>query len=289
MNSHASLDADSTAREAKDAEDLQEIEILLSARVYLFTLFHKAFGGEPTSELLEVLGSAATIKALDPYVSNGTLGSLRAFLPEVAAKAHDESYLWDIEAEYARALVGPGVLPAVPWESPYKSHESAFMQEGTLEVRKLYRRCGLEPLACQHVPDDHVSLLCAFAAVRSKRALESFRASDGEALRSLIEEQCVFARDHLASWLGRYAAKMCSMKTACLYPQMAKGLAAFARQDETFCAHLMLWLDEGLEDGGTALSSCLPACGIEQADLGRLENLRLQGLEENELVAIDRG
>lgn len=266
-----------------DTDSIPALEVLLFARTYLFTLFHKAFGGNPRQDLLEELCCSTALNALDEYASvDSTEDKLRVFLSQIPARiAQGEMKLWDIEAEYTRAFIGPASLPALPWESPYLSKDAAFMQQSTLEIRSIYRAQGLEARASHHVPDDHISILCAFAAIQAQKARDALYAGAKEELRALLEEQCAFVRDHLASWLDDYAARMCRMKTALLYPQLAKGLAAFVKQDRDFCAEAILWID----DLNTELPQLSLADELKSAeiDLERLRALRLAHLEENEL------
>ena len=119
-------------------------------------------------------------------------------------------------------------------------------------------------------------------AAQARAALAAWREGSWELLRAALEEQCAFDRDYLAGWLPDYAAGLCRMKTAHLYPQLAKGLAAFARLDRDFCANAMAWLasGEGLPEGAPRASRL---CEELQAYEGRLRAIRLKGLEENEL------
>ena len=75
------------------------------------------------------------------------------------------------------------------------------------------------------------------AAAQARAALAAWREGSWEPLRAALEEQCAFDRDYLAGWLPDYAAGLCRMKMAHLYPQLAKGLAAFAQLDRDFCAN----------------------------------------------------
>lgn len=45
-------------------EEMDSCEKILSARAYLYLLFHKLYGGEPTEELMEALGGSDTSEAL---------------------------------------------------------------------------------------------------------------------------------------------------------------------------------------------------------------------------------
>lgn len=265
---------------------LDYLGILLFARMYLFEMFHKVFGGKPTPELLEVLCACTTLDALDEYATEEEVeGKLRDYLLALGQRENRAALLWDIEAEYTRVLVGPGRLPAPLWESPYLSKEASLMQESTLAVRSMYRSFGLEPVACGHVPDDHVSLLCYFAAIRARAAYEAFCAGSWELLRDLMVEQCAFGRDHLVAWIPEFAARLCHVDGAVLYPQVGKGLAGFVQRDCDMCANAITFLGEWLASGGCGLPSEVVPVEVE-ADYERLCAVRLYGLKENELRAV---
>ena len=263
---------------------------LMEARCYLYTLFHKVFGGQPTAEFLGEAARGACEGAWGAFAEEDeTIGRLREHVCRLGGNL-DKDAMRGIEAEYTRALIGPAALPAVPLATPWLTHEGASMSEVTLKVRAAYRERGLEPRALHHVPDDHVSLLCAYMARRGAEALELLRVGDIGALRGELESQCAFVRDYLASWLSAYASKVCTMKTALLYPQMAKGLAAFVERDLTLCASAMLWADEAGES--FTADAALPAAtdgdrGPGASALERLCALRPRGIEENELVQVE--
>ena len=69
------------ASEAQDARaDALAVHALLIARTYMYTLFHKALGGEPTSELIAHLTSDVTLNVTDEYAQDETMRGLQAFL-----------------------------------------------------------------------------------------------------------------------------------------------------------------------------------------------------------------
>lgn len=269
-------------------DELLSVEAGLLCRTYLYTLFHKALGGSPSEELLAALGCQSSLHVVEEYsAADETMGKLGSYLSNLRATG-DAVFLQLVESEYTRMFVGPGSLTALPWESPYVSSEALLLQESTLSVRAAYRACGFEIKRMHHVPDDHVSIECAFMAAMAERSLAAFGAGDWAGLRELMVAQCAFVRDHMANWLPRYASKACSGKTAHLYPQLAKGIAAFAELDKVFAAEVVVWVD-GLGDAGaTAFDGYeRPASFAElEGALADLKAIRLFGLEDNELVEI---
>ena len=62
-------------------EEMDSCEKILSARAYLYLLFHKLYGGEPTEELMEALGGSDTSEALCIYAQEDeTIEKCQGFL-----------------------------------------------------------------------------------------------------------------------------------------------------------------------------------------------------------------
>ena len=114
------------------------LEALLLARARLYALFHKLFGAAPDAAVLEALLGGATADAVDEYAEDDeTMRGFGRFLSELAAVEGRAALLEAARDEYVRLLVGPGALPAIPWEAPYRTGEPTVFQEGTLAVRRV--------------------------------------------------------------------------------------------------------------------------------------------------------
>lgn len=276
------------------AHETLEVEALLLSRTYLYTLFHKLFGGYPTAELVEALVSPATLDVVEEYADDdASMAGLRRLLGSLAGEGRDapidaSAFADDLTGEYTRLFVGPGQPEAFPLESPYRSHEATYFQENTVRVRAEYRARGLEPRRLGHTPDDHVALECALMSELADRSLAAFRSGDAAAFAASLRDAASFSSSHL-SWADDFALACRRGKTARLYPQMAEALAAFVSDDATFMAEAALWaeqLGEG-ELAETASRVERPATfSAVTAAIERLRAVRLLGLEENELVAI---
>ena len=221
------------------------LEALLLARARLYALFHKLFGAAPDAAAIEALLGEATADAVDEYAEDDeTMRGFGRFLSELAAVEGRAALLEAARDEYVRLLVGPGALPAIPWEAPYRTGEPTVFQEGTLAVRAAYRARGVQPKKLQRVPDDHVALECAFMALEARRSLAQLIACYVRALAAGLRAQQSFAVEHMAGWLGEYAKGLRRSATAVLYPQAAEALAAFVALDATFLAEAALWAEE---------------------------------------------
>ena len=271
------------------SQDALQLEALLVSRAYLYTLFNKLFGGTPDEAVLEALLGRTTGDVLDEFAGNSP--ELKAFAAMLAGlRDEDRAALLDaVRDEYTRVLIGPGNLPASPYESPYRgTHDMGLFQENTIAVRHAYHEQGLRVRREQAVPDDHVGLLCAFMAALGERSLEAFRAGKYAELAVGLREQAAFQAAHLAGWLDTYAASVRNSKAGAkhvLYPQLIEALAAFVKADADFLVESAFWAE--------AQGECV-ACGVApelagaQAALESLQSLRPFGIHDNELVPVDQ-
>ncbi len=197
-----------------DAEACYE---LAAARAYLYTLFHKVLGGEPTTELLAAIGSEATAQAVGELArEDDTLASFAAFAGGVGDRAEDAAFVEEAQEEFARFFEGPAEPPAYPWEGPYLTRETMVFQPNTLAVRAAYADYGLQVRRLKHIPDDHVSIMAAFMADLSERA--SWWASS-QICRSRSSMRCARSCSSMAfSWARRWPGSTRSAQGA--YPRL---------------------------------------------------------------------
>ena len=245
--------------------------------------FHKAFGGAPNGEFLDVACGGDVVLALGAFAEESAplkraVGFLGSF-----ASADVEGVLDSMKDEYTRMFVGPAHLVAFPWEAPYVTHNAASCQESTVLVREAYRMQGLRPRKLLRVPDDHVSIMCAFLAKLGRRSLGFARPLSPADLARQLRVQEAFVAKHVRNWVDEYAAAARRSKTAVFYPQMIEAFAEFTKADAVFLSEAAFWA-ESLQG---------QACDFEDAQGGalaeasaKLAGLELFGIEDNELVEI---
>ena len=273
--------------DAERNQDALQLEALLVSRRYLYTLFHKLTGGTPDTDLVSLLLGETTADCLDEFSAHSeTLVGFKKFLAEIAG--FDRGYLIDsIKDEYTRIFVGPAALPASPYESPYTgTHDMTVFQENTIQVRKLYAAEGLEPKRLMAVPDDHISLMCAFQAEMASRSLELLRAGDAAALAATLRTQGMFVEQHMANWLGTFAKSVRNAKAgrlAVLYPQLLEAMTAFAKADVDFLVETAFWAESQ-----EALAPTEPAPELAEAEAqqAKLAGIHPFGIRDNELVSL---
>lgn len=279
-------------------DEILSLEALLVSRAYLYLLFHKVLGGEPCGRLFEILSDSQTVAIVDEYAdADQKMADLRDYLASLTEKT-DEEFVDVVKDEFVRSFVGPNRLLALPWESPYVSHEPVLFHKSTLAVRSAYRAHGWRIKRHLHIPDDHVSLICAFMARLSEETLCAFEKGCFAEVRVQMFEQNLFIGEHLVNWIVEYEQGLRASGKAPFYSRIVGGLASFAQLDGAFTAEAVGWLDEQMvsqevEEGCVAGGCAAALAGsaryfsdVKNA-LKQLGDLRLKNLEDNELCDID--
>lgn len=218
-----------------NAEMKEVITTLLAGRAYVFSVFHRLMGSEPTKELLDAVSSEESLEAVSLFEGDWTeADALKALLASCAALDPDA-----VRGEYTRLFLGPDKLIAPPWESCYTAKERALFQESTLAVRSWYQQYSYVPAGYPSHPDDHISLMMHFLALTTERAKACLEQDLLCGYRSLLEGQKLFEQNHLLNWMDAYCADMEDAQTRLLYPQLACMAAAFIRYDQQVIGELL--------------------------------------------------
>jgi TorA maturation chaperone TorD len=290
----------SSALTVDDHNDLEQICDIMQARGYLYLLFHKMFSGTPNDELLACLFGASTQEVLSLYADDDvTLCGLASFL-DTMRKRNLEDILSDACDEFTRIFIGPGSIPASPYESPYTGeHDMCLFQENTLTVRRCYHREGLRLKRELAIPDDHIAAMCDFMAILARRSLDTL--GDGKWPRAAmsLRSQRVFLDNHVFDWVGIYAKAVRTSSAgehAVIYPQLLEAFSAFVAIDGIFANEAAYWLEQKSALGvspdvsaGTGLTSDVVARRrmCMQQGYSALKSIDVFGAQDVELVAID--
>ena len=211
----------------------EAVELLLSNRLFLYSLMHKLFGREPDEELLNILTEEHTGEAftLLSEEEKDIMDRTAAFLKEIREEKQNPAFLEEAKDEYTRLFIGPVSLVAPPWESVYGQKDAMLFQESTLEVRNTYRQYGLIPEGYPHVADDSLALELHFMALLAQRGLDAFYAGKNDDLTADLTGSSDFLKKHLLVWVPKFLERMKGAKTNILYPQMCLVLDEFLRKD----------------------------------------------------------
>lgn len=214
-------------------EKMELLEVILSDRVFLYSLLHKVFGREPDAALLDILTSKDTADGFALYSAEegDPLDLAGRFFDEVRADCADAAFLDRVKSEYTRFFIGPLDLVAPPWESIYRGKAAALFQESTLEVRNFYRSFHLLPEGYPRVADDSLALELAFMAKLAERGLNALRSGDTKELSACMVGSADFLKAHLLVWVPKFFERMKNAETDYLYPQMSLLLYSFLLRD----------------------------------------------------------
>ena len=218
-----------------------EVAIVLAGRNHIYQLLKHVFGQEPSVQLLEAITSDFTGEVLDIVLERECLEQYTALFAELrkAISADPERTLDRIKSEYVYLMLGPGKLPAPPWESVYVSKARLLFQESTLKVRQAYLEYSLLPEAYPHVADDHLSIEMDFMAQLGQLAQESLEKGELSQLEKILSDQKAFLDDHLLVWIGDFAQDIQSARTQYFYPHMASLASHIAHADRAAVDELL--------------------------------------------------
>lgn len=223
----------------------EAVELLLSNRLFLYSLMHKLFGREPDEELLNILTDEHTGEAfgLLSEEEKDIMDRTAVFLSEIREEKQNPAFLEETKDEYTRLFIGPMSLVAPPWESVYGQKDAMLFQESTLEVRNTYRQYGLIPEGYPHVADDSLALELHFMALLAQRGLDAFYAGKNDDLTADLTGSSDFLKKHLLVWVPKFLERMKGAKTNILYPQMCLVLDEFLRKDAETVKEVLQALD----------------------------------------------
>lgn len=200
-----------------------------AARHFICKLFGRVFAEEPDACLQELLSSDLTKHALRVVMSVSASDS------DSEVKECD-SLMFSVEdiasisnSEFTRLFVGPGALPAPPWESVYVSSKRSLFTHDTLKVRMFYKKCGYRIQSETNVPDDHIASELFFMAALAVEELEAREALDNERVDVLIDHQREFLDCHLLRWVDSFAACLAEYNPNSCYAHIASVLTGFLK------------------------------------------------------------
>ena len=179
-----------------ESDDLAE---LLTAEALVFGYLNRVFYEKPAAEFLAMQKSEALFAdwplAIDDEFTTTGVSIMRVFTDSWVPERLDS-----LKHDYRRLFIGPGHIPAPPWESVYLSIDGLVYEEQTMAVRKFYARYGLQSPKRYKEPDDHFGLEMAFLAHLCALGLAAIKADDPEALASHLEAKREFLKEHLLLW-----------------------------------------------------------------------------------------
>lgn len=185
-----------------------DTKIILAARELAYGVFWRLFSDEPDAALLKAMQSEEFETAMLVISGDALLdeGGLRGAVADIARKSKSglDDFLEGLRSEYTRDFVGPGKLPAYPWESMNIEGDKSLFQDCTIEVRREYVAHDLRPINYGSVADDHIALELNFLFRLTERCIQLIDDGNRKQARSLLEDERAFVSQHLLNWVPIY-------------------------------------------------------------------------------------
>ncbi|MEC4184418.1 molecular chaperone TorD family protein [Adlercreutzia sp. R21] len=219
---------------------MEKRELVLSAlanRRFLYQYAWRLFSAPLDVRALEVTVGGFADEAVTVFAGeDGRLADVQRRLCEEVrgVLAGGEDAVGKLDADYTRLFVGPGKLPAPPWESVYRADGDLLFQESTLEVRQAYREAGFKAAGYPREADDHVATELSFMASLADEASAAVEAGDDERAHAFMTAQVKFLQAHLTRWLPQFAERLNTQApagTKPFYPLAAYFAAELCERD----------------------------------------------------------
>lgn len=216
----------------------------LTAEILTFSLLGKALIEPPEAEWLHSLASEDVFSEIPLGMENPDVAKGCELLQQwssAALNSNPEQVASTLNDDYTRLFLGPGKVLAPPWESVILSPDRLIFQEETLEVRKWYRRMGLEPEKIHQEPDDHIGLELVFLAHLAQLALRALENENEEDFSFFLQAQKDFIEEHPIQWVGQWCADVLDFGRTDFY----KGISLVAKG---VLEHAQTYLVETIEE-----------------------------------------
>jgi TorA maturation chaperone TorD len=217
----------------KEKPSTEETLVFLSARAFAYDFLKCTFLQEPSRKFLKLLIEGEWVQAFPFYDNDTDLGkaidTMLGYLkqPNITSKTGFQHLHWD----YTRMFIGPGEVPAPPWESIYRDVERLHFSKETLEVRAAYCKYNLMPRRFGHDPDDHIGLELDFMHKLCEMAKKKTENTDEKGLLEILEDQKTFLDDHLLKWVPAWSRDVVKSAETDFYKGAAQLLDAYLRLD----------------------------------------------------------
>lgn len=198
-------------RNQVDHTQIQDLDWIsaLTGEMLLFGLLSKIIYSEPDEAWLNSLIAQDVFSEVplgaDEIETQQGLDLLRKWVNEQNGSV-SKAALDVLKADYLTLFIGPGKMHAPLWESVYFSDEHLVFQERTLDVRKWYRRFGLEVERLNAEPDDHIGLELAFMSRLTALALKAGEENNAADFGQFLAAQREFFSEHLLQWGPAFSA-----------------------------------------------------------------------------------
>ena len=184
-------------------------------------LLSLVFLDEPSDDFLRTIKDADLfdqwpLPQAPPQIESG-MKQIRLFLGR-----HDSAE--EIKADFTRLFLGPGRIPAPPYESVFRSEEHLMFEKEMLDVRKVYRGYSMGIQNKNSVPDDHAGFELQFAALLCLKIAESLKKNNLDDAAVIQNDLLRFMDAHLLKWLPDFFSRVKDSSSTGYF----RGMADFA-------------------------------------------------------------
>mgnify|MGYP004517633831 CR=1 FL=1 len=212
-------------------------------RAFVYQYLWRAFGDAPDKTFIETtLGTAREQFELFFGADSPEMNEFEAMCAELHAALELDANATSLASDHTRLFIGPGKLPASPWESVYACGEELVFQQSTLDVRAAYHAAGFAAAGYPHVPDDHIATELAFMAALCDEAETCASSGDMQGAKIALGRQAMFLAEHLGCWTGEFAQRLTDhlpKNAGAFYAHAANLAAAACKADAAATAELL--------------------------------------------------
>ena len=216
--------------------------VYLASRIFAYNLLKRAYIEEPTKEFINLLKEEALLDVFPHGVTDGAITDGVELVGSYfnQADALEDAKMDDLVADYTNLFIGPGKLPAPPWESVYRSKDRLTFQEETIQVRHMFYKYQLESSKIHKEPDDHVALELDFMGHLSTRILDEAKKKEKSwsQVKKLILAQKDFLNEHMLKWLPKFSDDVVTNSRTDFYRGFGKILIGYLRVESKELAEL---------------------------------------------------
>jgi putative dimethyl sulfoxide reductase chaperone len=191
----------------------EEVAVALEARAAFYETLAGLFWLPLTSEQVEAMAGqdfSAYAELNDDFAAG--VNDITRYLRKRNTGTRDE-----MAVDFTGAFTGVKVYEgktAVPYKSVFTSEDGLLYQEGYREVFRAFKAEAIKKREGLDYPDDHISFLCQFMAIMSRRTLAALREGDYAKAAHDVQASASFLDDNILSWYDQLMARaMLLLKT----------------------------------------------------------------------------
>lgn len=212
----------------------------------------------PTRELANDIARGSLASALRNLLGNSEAAVWEEGISAIEAHSDQQDGLdaeelyRSLKQEYTRLFIGPGKLPAPPYESVYRQDVPELelglvMGRSTVDARRRYAEAGLHLSPDFTDLPDHVAVELEFMYFLCAKEAEAWQAEDRETALRHQSAQYAFLGEHLVQWIPSFCQAVVQAAQVEFYRGLARLTQAWVEGENN-----RLNVLASLVDGGAA-------------------------------------